>query len=62
MSADQEAFEAWCSANDVAPYEMEIAEAGWQAAIAHIKQNYVLCEKKPVSMTWWDKKLYLEAK
>jgi hypothetical protein len=47
MSADQEAFEAWRNKTKHLPgvSERDI----WQAAIAHIKQNYTLCEKEPRS-------------
>jgi hypothetical protein len=34
----------------------------WQAAIAHIKQNYTLCEKGGIVIPQWPVPLYQEAK
>jgi hypothetical protein len=63
MSADQEAFKAWWKIQDVhGNFERTIAYSSWFAAIDHIKQNYKLCEKKPVVTGYGAPNLYREAK
>ena len=56
---DREAFEAWRKDNNF-PYTGFGVEI-WLAAITHIRENYTICEREPITMMELGDTLYREA-